>query len=79
MLGSHVRAFLVAMGVHTGVGWDEVEERWLGTRWERPAPLYSSYATRLGGYRSVLACLPLRAVNQRLLDRVNTPTAVGGP
>jgi hypothetical protein len=39
----------------------------------------SSYATGLGGYPRVLACLPLRAVTPRLLFRVNSATAVGGP
>ena len=38
-----------------------------------------SYATRLGGYPCVLACRLLRAVNRRLLIRVNVLGAVVGP
>jgi hypothetical protein len=48
--------------------WREIRRR-LGT----------SYATRLGGHRSVLACQPLRGSTQRLLFRVNVLTAVGRP
>jgi hypothetical protein len=46
-------------------------------RW--PGLLQFSYATGLGGHPRVLACRTLRAVNHRLVNRVNVFAAVGRP
>src|ERR1700677_1053489 len=50
--------------------------RWTGQG--QSALVYTSYATELGGYPRVLACLLLRGSTPRLLNRVNSADAVGG-
>ena len=60
-----------------GLAWKVVWDG-MGVK-NRPAPLYFSYATGLGGDRRVLACRLLRGSTGLLLFRVNVLSAVGGP